>query len=324
MKCSVIRNSNTQVIEGVFAENGKSSLLFKQLNEELQDAEKALDKWLLSYTPSFLDKYDGNRDENGEPMMKEVLEASPEGMEPQLEILKKLVNPTAKKAPGGYAEIESSTKIANRVSDLVEQYRRDINAPEATSNVAADIGTTVHLLAELIFRDLNGEKMNDNEMLKQVKKHLLASEVDTKWIDSISNSALANLKKGVKALYDDIQNTQKSIDPNQKAVILTEHIVHDKFRDLAGTIDAIIVYSNGQVGIIDFKSTFMSKRALTEDIAFADANKITQWNIQMSNYKEMLKSLLGISDLERPESFLSVLTIKPLTKKLKNGNWQIE
>lgn len=321
MKCSVIRNSNTQVIEGVFAENGKSSLLFKQLNEELQDAEKALDKWLLSYTPSFLDKYEGNRDENGEPMMKEVLEASPKGMEPQIEVLKKLVNPTAKKVPGGYAEIESSTKIANRVSDLVAQYRRDINAPEATSSVAADIGTTVHLLAELIFRDLNGEKMSDNKMLEEVKKHLVASEVDTKWVDSISNAALSNLKKGVRALYDDIQKTQKSIDPDQKAVILTEHIVHDKFRDLAGTIDAIIVYSNGQVGIIDFKSTFMSKRALTEDIAFADANKITQWNIQMSNYKEMLKAQLGISDLRETRIIPIGVDYKIFDKKAEK--WKV-
>lgn len=321
MKCSVIRNSNTQVIEGVFADNGKSSLLFKQLNEELQDAEKALDKWLLSYTPSFLDKYEGSLDENGEPMVKEVLEISPEGTEAMLGVLKKLINPTAKKSPGGYVEIESSTKIANRVSDLVEQYRRDINAPNATTSVAADIGTTVHLLAEFMFRELNGEKMTEDQMLKNVKEQLIASEVDTQWIDGLGNVPITNLRKGVKALYDDIQKTQKSINPDQKAIILTEHVVHDKFRDLAGTIDGVIIYSNGQVGIIDFKSTFMSKRALTEDIAFADANKITQWNIQMSNYKEMLKGTLGIEDLRETRIIPIGVDYKIFDKKTKK--WKI-
>ena len=126
MSCSIIRNSTSQVIEGVFAENGKSSKLYKELVEETGDAETALDKWTLAYVPEFIDNYKGERDENGEPTAAEILKAEPEGVEMQVEVLKKLLNQTVRKTDQGYEEIETDTVVANRVTDLVQKYRDEM------------------------------------------------------------------------------------------------------------------------------------------------------------------------------------------------------
>jgi len=298
MSCSIVRNSNSQIIEGVFADNGKSSKLYKDLVEKTGDAEVALDKWLLAYVPSFIDKYEGARDENGEPVVDAILEADPEGVELQVEVLKKLVNQTAVKTPEGYKDMETSTVIANRVSDLVQKYRNEIGAYSSSDTTAADIGTTVHMLVENMFKHFTGiKKMSHAEMISEVEKALVSAGIDAKWVKSIDNKTMLNLDKGVRELYDNIIKTQETIDPDKKPIILTEHVVHDKFKDLAGTIDAIIVYSNGQVGILDFKTMYTSKSALDEGRNVVNSSKITEWNIQLSNYKEMLKSQLGIEDL---------------------------
>jgi len=298
MSCSIVRNSKSQIIEGVFADNGKSSKLYKDLVEKTGDAEVALDKWLLAYVPSFIDKYEGARDENGEPIVDAILEADPEGTERQTEVLKKLLNQTARKTKNGYEDMETSTVIANRVTDIVQKYRDEIGAYSSSDTTAADIGTTVHLLVENMFKHFTGiKKMSHREMLDAVEKALVSAGIESKWVKSIDNKTMLNLDKGVRELYENILKTQETIDPNQKPLILTEHVVHDKFKDLAGTIDAIIVYSNGQVGTLDFKTMYTSKSALDEGRNVVNSSKITEWNIQQSNYKEMLKSQLGIEDL---------------------------
>tara|TARA_R100001463_G_scaffold26997_5_gene62826 strand:+ start:8992 stop:13365 length:4374 start_codon:yes stop_codon:yes gene_type:complete len=298
MSCSIIRNSSSQVIEGVFAENGKSSKLYKELVEKTGDAETALDKWTLAYVPEFIDNYKGERDENGEPTAEEILKAEPEGVERQVEVLKKLLNQTVRKTDQGYVEIETDTVVANRVTDLVQKYRDEIGAYSSSDTTAADIGTTVHLLVEQMFKHYTGvQKMSHKDMLDVVEKSLVASGIETKWVKSLDNKILLNLDKGVEALYKDILKAQDSIDPGKKPVILTEHMIHDKFKNLAGTIDALIVYSNGQVGMLDFKTMYVSKGNLDDGVDVVRSTKITEWNIQQSNYKEMIKTKLGIEDM---------------------------
>lgn len=316
MSCSIIRNSNSQIIEGVFAENGKSSKLYKELVEKTGDAETALDKWLLAYVPEFIDNYKGERDENGEPTAEAILEAEPEGVDRQKEILKKVLNQTARKTDQGYQDIETETAITNRVTDLVKKYRDDIGAYSSSDSTAADIGTTVHLLVEQMFKHMTGaEKMSHSKMLEVVEKALVSSGIESKWVKSITNEVMNSLDKGVGALYEDILKAQKSIDPNKKPIILTEHIVHDKFKDLAGTVDAIVIYSNGQVGILDFKTMYVSNTAIDQGREVVKSNKITEWNIQLSNYKEMLKAQLGIEDLRESRIIPIGVDYKTFDKK---------
>lgn len=297
MKCSIIRNQTSQEIEGVFAENGKSSKLYSDLVDKLNDPEQALDRWAGTLTPSFADTYDGARDENGEPTIDEVIARGDIDLTPQATVLKKLVNKTAEKTSQGYRDIETKSTIANRVTDIVQKYRDDIRAYSSSDTTAADIGTTVHLLGEMMFRHFAGEKMNKSERIAKVRDHLVSAGLPTKWLDSLNSVQINDLEKGMLALYEDIKKTQRSIDPEGKVAILTEHVVHNKIKDLAGTIDVIIVYSNGQTGTLDFKTMYASKTKIGKEEMVAGSNKITEWNIQQSNYKQMLLDILGIEDL---------------------------
>lgn len=297
MKCSIIRNQNSQEIEGVFAENGKSSKLYKDLVDKVKDPEIALDRWIKTLTPTFKSDYKGVRDENGEPVIEEVLDENDVALDPQEKVLKKLLNKTAEKTKDGYRDIETKTKIANRVTDIVKKFRNEMGFYSSTNTTAADIGTTVHLLGEMMFRHFSGESMTKQERISKVKKALESSGVTTQWLDSLSDENINDLERGMMALHDDIKKTQKSIDPDGQAVILTEHVLHDKLKDLAGTADVIIVYSNGQVGLLDFKTTYAAKGKISAGELIANSDKITEWNIQQSNYKQMLLDQLGLTDL---------------------------
>jgi len=76
MACSIIRNSNNQIVR-VNAPNGKESKLFNSILKVQPDKEQALVAWARVYTPSFKswfgdwEKNQGSKvvDENGEPLL---------------------------------------------------------------------------------------------------------------------------------------------------------------------------------------------------------------------------------------------------------------
>ena len=53
MSCSIIRNKENNNIEEVLAPNGQPSVLFQSINEKIKDKEDALNRWLITYTPTF-------------------------------------------------------------------------------------------------------------------------------------------------------------------------------------------------------------------------------------------------------------------------------
>ena len=54
MACTVQRDPVTNEIRQVLAPNGKESILFKELNNQLGDKEKALDAYSYVYTDDFI------------------------------------------------------------------------------------------------------------------------------------------------------------------------------------------------------------------------------------------------------------------------------
>jgi len=301
MACSVFRDGATREIKKVEAENGRDSNLFKELLSKLGDKEKALNSWLISYTPTFRSGYEGTYDGNYEPSVEAVLEYDEGAVDTkQLDILKKLVNVTAQKTKDGYIEPESFTAVSHRVSDLVAKYQKEIglifNNDDTT---AADIGTTIHLYAEELMKKLIGSGKSDAQIRDTVNEALLSAGITTKWAD-INTKTFNAISDGIQLIYDEIQENQKAINEDQRAVILTEQIVHDKFKDLAGTLDLTVVYSDGRTATYDFKTMFMGDKHIKKGWAPASANKMankmTGWNIQASNYKEILRTSYGVTD----------------------------
>lgn len=82
MACTVQRDPITNEIQKVLAPNGKESILFKELNNQLGDKEKALDAYSYVYTDNFINAF-GNwskddtlsdlLDENKEPLLEHAL-----------------------------------------------------------------------------------------------------------------------------------------------------------------------------------------------------------------------------------------------------------
>ena len=63
MACTVQRDPITNEIQKVLAPNGKESILFKELNNQLGDKEKALDAYSYVYTDNFINAF-GNWSED--------------------------------------------------------------------------------------------------------------------------------------------------------------------------------------------------------------------------------------------------------------------
>ena len=136
---------------------------------------------------------------------------------------------------------------------------------------------------------------------------LYLSEIQIK--SGIKNADLFNnFKNGVSSVLDTIEETQNKINAEGKTPgkvkIMTEVRVFDPYMGggtgTAGTIDLLVVYSDGTVGIFDWK--FMTPqwqftagqgryRRLVDN---PWAIKMDGWNTQIGSYKKMLKQIHGI------------------------------
>ena len=119
----------------------------------------------------------------------------------------------------------------------------------------------------------------------------------------IGETPFNNLKKGVSKVIQQINKEQERIDPKGKAKILTEAVVYDRLNDEAGTIDLLVVFSDGSTGIFDWKfivnpaprynvpKRYGDKTKLADKAIFE--SKMDGWNTQISAYKQMLSKIHG-------------------------------
>ena len=103
-----------------------------------------------------------------------------------------------------------------------------------------------------------------------------------------------------------IEDTQKRINKQNstegKATILTEARLYDRLNDTAGTVDLLVVFSDGTVGIFDWK--FMTPpwqytEGYGEQKSIVDdpfTIKMDGWNTQIGAYKQVLKTVHGIDN----------------------------
>lgn len=73
MGCQITYNKNNEVVS-VRAPNMRPSILYSNIQEEYSDltTNEAVEVWAESYTPGFINKYRGKRDENGEAVFKDA------------------------------------------------------------------------------------------------------------------------------------------------------------------------------------------------------------------------------------------------------------
>jgi hypothetical protein len=144
------------------------------------------------------------------------------------------------------------------------------NAPD--NKIKALSGTKVHLVMDSLIR-LESAKRKLIEL--PVEQYKGTKEDLAKSIGQTVNSAnFHELEQLAKNILDEIEEKQKQIDPNGKAAILPEQFLIDPKIDEAGTEDLVVVFSNGNNFIYDFKT-------ITPN---ADFKEFTLAGIQMKDW----------------------------------------
>lgn len=170
------------------------------------------------------------------------------------------------------------------------------NAPE--NIIKRDRGTQLHDVQQHII-----------ESIREGKEPVKPSFLKQKDFDE--------LRLGISKLIENIQEVQNLIDPNKKVKILTENIVHDRKNDTAGSIDLLAVFSDGSAAIYDFKFiNFFTEKGVVKDFENKIDIKEESWDIQIGEYKRILKDVYGINTIRQSR----IIPINVQYKKIKKGD----
>lgn len=186
---------------------------------------------------------------------------------------------------GKYVTAEDIIKY--RVSNIVDKKRQRMFrfAKELDPKVRdflADKGSIYHYYLENLMHELvnNGKYLSKDELItkgvSELNSHL--NQQRSKKFFEITDEQYKELKLAVKDFTEFIN----SIDPAAK--ILTEQRIYDSERDIAGTIDVLVVHSDGRVSIFDYKNirNLSFKGGITRQ-----SNKL--YEAQIGQYKRILK-----------------------------------
>lgn len=208
---------------------------------------------------------------------------------------------------------DSNRSFITFVRDILKKDPLQLNSTER-SLFTRNQGTMLHGVYQNIVENYASGKTFKNIQLDNIHKEKIRS------LDSIKNntpgfellpdrgnvyknSSWVNMRAGVRDVLKAIDKKQTEIDSKGTAKILTEVQIYDPKEDKAGTIDMVVVYSDGSVAIYDWKNFINpyndyvtqpgSKAQLIK--GFTDA-KIDGWNTQIGIYRNMLKKRFNVDN----------------------------
>ena len=212
--------------------------------------------------------------------------------------------------------------VDQRVSDIVDKERNkmwrkaEYASPEA-KKMYTNNGTLLHMYSELIMTDLMGDNKDKTGITREnwKKMHIpaLAGVIKKRYADEVRKRLKASpefdgredsffdltesqfnaIAMTVGSLFDSIMTK----DPD--AVIRMEQKIYDSRRDVAGTIDVVVVYSDGTIGLFDYKTVQLKSYAKV--ILDMDPRKIEAYDLQLSEYRNILMSETGLSESDFAE-----------------------
>lgn len=203
---------------------------------------------------------------------------------------------------GVYVNEATDAEVGQRVSEYVERFKKSMNVRDFEGDLEspAFIGTTIHAYMEHLIKDKWDNKRTSRANIEAaVAADLEAGGVPVKY-HKLGNFAYGRLQEGAEFFVKGVKNNQKRINKANgtqgEAALLTEQVIHSDVHDVAGTADAIVVYSDGSLGIYDFKSFHFKKYARDRNIDPTSAIKMAQWNVQLSHYKKILREDYGVTN----------------------------
>jgi len=183
---------------------------------------------------------------------------------------------------------DKSRVIAKRVTERVPNtFNRgksdaEIKQDELKYAIYNESGTFLHNTLEQIGKSLyaNTYKTDRASILK---------EATTSKEFGLKEDQFKVLEDGFLEIFNEVKGIQDSIDPNGKAVFRFEHRVLDPYSDEAGTIDLLVIFSDGSGFLFDFKSV-----ADKGNNGLFSKAKQQAHEIQLSTYKKILLQHQGV------------------------------
>tara|TARA_R110001583_G_scaffold106276_1_gene254522 strand:- start:2315 stop:7276 length:4962 start_codon:yes stop_codon:yes gene_type:complete len=210
--------------------------------------------------------------------------------------------------------------ITNRTTDegtrqfikKVGKFRaQEINKSDRAAH-ARKHGTNLHGAAQMLIEKL-AQKNKSLDVVQTMDTPFKGNHKEIQKKAGLTRADLYNnFKLGVSSILDTIEQTQNEISSTESAKILTEVRLYDPNMGggtgTAGTIDLLVVYSDGTVGIFDWK--FMTPQyqyteglgALRRLVDNPWAIKMDGWNMQIGAYKKMLNKVHGIKNKDVRQS----------------------
>ncbi len=136
------------------------------------------------------------------------------------------------------------------------------------------------------------------------------SEVDGQPLDTPTETALMRelglseknykaLRAGVEKLLSDINKVQERINPNDRAIILPEQFLLNPREDYGGTVDLLVMFSDGTHGVVDYKthmpphSQVRGHSNLIIDKNWIPYYKREAFNLQISRLNQTMENFYG-------------------------------
>lgn len=211
-------------------------------------------------------------------------------------------------------------QIMNRVTDLVKkeeskQYKKkaetekDPKVKQAAAGgniIHSHFNATMKYILDKIGNDLSKAKnivVNYSDIQAQALKELKEIPELSEYTDAMLSLTIPQFQQivtDIKSRIERIDKTQKLINKesktNGKALILPEYTIYDDKKDLAGTIDLLVVYSNGKASIYDYKGYKYFTKGDGKLMGEFAISKIVTGDMQIGIYKDILRDSYGVED----------------------------
>ena len=178
--------------------------------------------------------------------------------------------------------------------------RKSLQGLEASPNnqTLATIGTELHELNENFY-----VYFAQQSPLLRVKSGITAPKITRP--DYLSPEAYEEIKSSIKILVDKAIAKQQTINDRTgkdgQAIVYPEVFIHND-KDIGGTIDGLVVYSNSRIDFLDYKFMKQQKEIITTETGiteFVPSTEISDikrrtYRLQTGQYRDMLIDSYGV------------------------------
>ena len=195
--------------------------------------------------------------------------------------------------------LKFARKAKSKYIDTVDQKRYDQNA-----KMQAEMGTKGHhVMQALVERNFN----NSGQSLEDIMAKGAGS--------AFTISQLRKLDKSIKYTKKQVKEQQDAINKKNgtkgEATVLTEQMVADFKMGVGGTIDLLVVYTDGSASIYDYKfkspkfgqgrysTARYGAKGKVEITGDMYAQSLESYDLQIGYYRDILRSKFGVTKIRQ-------------------------